>query len=144
MRGDEQATRAPVRTSVETLSTTIVYYSAASFGPPGSLIYADCRRLDLRRNERAVNQIFHLDRLFQYPGLQSHVVNLLQIFISGREHPIADAVGRLGQHVAHYLFILPEVRRGDLGRVQTMRLGPLTALGDTAHEVFHHRRSFLD
>src|SRR5262249_47592009 len=121
MRRDQQAARAPVTTSAEILSTTIVCYSAASYEPPGSLIYVDCRRLDLSGNERAINQIFHFYRLFQYPCLQSHVVNLLQILVGRREHPVADAVGRLGQHVAHYLFVLPEIGRGDLGRVEAVR-----------------------
>src|SRR2546427_8290267 len=120
MRRDQQAARAPVTTSAEILSTMIVCYSAASYEPPGSLIYADCRRLDLRRNERAVNQVFHLDRLIQYPGLQRHIVNLPHLFIGRREHPVTDAIGRLGQHVAHDLFVLPEIRRGDFGGVEAM------------------------
>src|SRR5215471_1315560 len=64
-------------------------------------IHTDRGRLDLCRDERAVNQVFHIYRLFQYPGFQSHIVNLLQIFVGRREHPVADAVWRLGQHVAH-------------------------------------------
>jgi hypothetical protein len=56
----------------------------------------DFNRTNLPGNETAVDQVRHDDGRLQYPLFDRHVVNLLQIFIRGREHRITDAIRRLG------------------------------------------------
>src|SRR5882724_7683125 len=102
------------------------------------------RRLDVEWNKLSINQVLHGDWSFKNSHFDRHVIDSLQVFISWRQHSIAYAIRRLGQHIADDFLILPKIMCDHLCRLQAMALGPFTALGDAADKVAHYFRSFAD
>src|SRR5690625_4268612 len=62
----------------------------------------------------------------------------LKLLVSWREHPVADTIRRPHQHTPYNVTILPEIGCGNPGSLFPVLFSPLSALGDTAHQICYH------